>query len=222
VERSTNLEPAQLITILTTEHFALQGARSAALTDMQGRATLFTTALSSTLVALALVGNIAKLGPAFQAFTFVMLPTLYVFGILMYLRIVQISLEDVLRARGLARIRHWYLEHARELAPYFLTTTHDDFAGMVAEMGVRTGPLQLFMSTEAVIAFVDSVLLGVLISMVGVLQLHAGLLVAVGGGAVATAASLGALSLLSSRMWAALDRDHVPLFPSPATVTKAT
>jgi hypothetical protein len=214
MDASDSLDRAELITVLTTEQYVLQGARSALLTDMQGRANMFTTAVSSTLVALALVGNIAKLGDAFQAFAFVMLPTLYVFGVGTYLRIVQISVEDALRVRGLARIRHWYRDNAPAIAPLFLTSVHDDFPGLTREMGVRPGPYQLFMATEAVVAFLDSIILGAIAAMFAVLRLQLGLPAAMIAGAACALLSIGVLTRISRRMWENIDRDHPPMFPS--------
>lgn len=217
MDQTESLERAQILTILTTEQYVLQGARSAALADMQGRAMLFATVVSSTLVALALVANIAKLGPAFLTFAFVLLPTLYLFGILTFVRMVQISVEDVLRSRGLARIRHWYVENAPELAPYITTSTHDDFAGMVAEMGVRSGGLlQLLMPTEVVIAFVDCVLLGVVVSMAAAVGGHQALLLSSAVGVVAAVLSIVLFIGLSARLWRSVDRILPTLFPTPA------
>ncbi|HEV2737231.1 MAG TPA: hypothetical protein VGU66_01500 [Candidatus Elarobacter sp.] len=214
MDTSDSLDRAEIITVLTTEQYVLQGARSALLTDMQGRANMFTTAVSSTLVALALVGNIAKLGDAFQAFAFVMLPTLYVFGVGTYFRIVQISVEDVLRVRGLARIRHWYRDNAPSIAPLFLTSFHDDIPGLTREMGVRPGRYQLFMATEAVVALIDSIILGAIAAMFAVLRLQLGLAAAVIAGAVCALLSIAVLMRISTRMWENIDRDHPPMFPS--------
>lgn len=222
MDTSDSLDRAEIITVLTTEQYVLQGARSALLTDMQGRANMFTTAVSSTLVALALVGNIAKLGDAFQAFAFVMLPTLYVFGVGTYLRIAQISVEDALRLRGLARIRHWYCENAPSIAPLFLTSFHDDMPGLTWEMGVRPGVYQLFMATETVVALVDSVILGAIVAMFAVLRLHLGLTTAAIAGAACALISIGVLTRISMRMWENIDRDRPPMFPSTPENARAS
>ncbi len=48
----------ELIAIVTTEHYNLQSGRSATIAEANGRATLFVGAVSSALVALALVGQL--------------------------------------------------------------------------------------------------------------------------------------------------------------------
>ncbi len=68
---------SQLVSIMTTEHYTLQTGRSMTITEATGRASLFVGAVSSGLVALALVGQLSNLGTAFLVFSLVVLPTLF-------------------------------------------------------------------------------------------------------------------------------------------------
>ena len=69
-----------LLTIMSTEHFTLQGARSAAISDANGRTGFFLSTLSAGVVALAFVAQVAQAGPAFIILALIVLPTLLVGG----------------------------------------------------------------------------------------------------------------------------------------------
>ena len=53
---------------MTTEHFTLQGARAAAMTESTSRATIFIGSVSAGLVALGLIATATRIGTAFYAF----------------------------------------------------------------------------------------------------------------------------------------------------------
>src|SRR5262249_57503370 len=69
-----------VVTVMTTEHFVLQTARSAGLTEPNGRAGFYLAAVSSGLIALAFIGQLSRLGTAFYVFGLVLLPTLAFVG----------------------------------------------------------------------------------------------------------------------------------------------
>ena len=71
----TDPRPAA-VTFVTTEHFTLQGARSATIAEATGRATMFLGAVSGGLVALGLIATAGGVGAAFYAFGLILLPTL--------------------------------------------------------------------------------------------------------------------------------------------------
>ena len=54
-----------MVTVMTTEHFVLQTARSAGITETVGRAAIHLAAVSGGLVALAFTGQLSRLGAAF-------------------------------------------------------------------------------------------------------------------------------------------------------------
>jgi hypothetical protein len=60
--------PAEALSIISTEHFALQGARAATISESTGRAGMFLSAVSGGLVALGLIATATKVGSAFYAF----------------------------------------------------------------------------------------------------------------------------------------------------------
>jgi hypothetical protein len=59
--------PASALSIITSEHFALQEARSATISESVGRASRFLTAVSGGLVALGLMATATRVGSAFYA-----------------------------------------------------------------------------------------------------------------------------------------------------------
>ena len=95
---------------LTTEHFTLQTARAVAVSEGNGRTALYLGALSSTLVALALVAQRSLFGDVFHVVALTVLPAVFFLGLVTYVRILQSSIEDIMYARAINRIRHFYTE----------------------------------------------------------------------------------------------------------------
>ena len=60
--------PPSAVTFVTTEHFALQGARTAAITESTSRATIFIGSVSAGFIALGLIATATRIGTAFYAF----------------------------------------------------------------------------------------------------------------------------------------------------------
>jgi hypothetical protein len=106
---------------VTTEHFVLQGARSATIAESNGRANMFLAAVSGGLVALGLVATASSLGAAFYGFALVLLPTLALVGFVTFERALQSSIEDTEYARRIALLRGFYFRHAPEIAAYLLS-----------------------------------------------------------------------------------------------------
>jgi hypothetical protein len=68
------------VSMATTEHFNLQTARAATISEANGRANIYLAAVSSNLIALAFVGQMSQLGRAFYAFSLLLLPVLAFVG----------------------------------------------------------------------------------------------------------------------------------------------
>ena len=141
MEQQSNQLPlelsSQLVTIMTTEHLNLQTARASAVAEANGRASLFVGAVSSGLVALALVGQLSHLDTAFFVFSLVVLPTLVLMGLITFERTLQAASVNLIYTSGLNRIRHLYLEYAPQMQPYFILSTHDDREGIVGQEGMH-------------------------------------------------------------------------------------
>jgi hypothetical protein len=119
-QAETEPRPAA-VTFVTTEHFTLQGARSSAIAEATGRATMFLAAVSGGLVALGLVATAAGVSTAFYAFALILLPTLALVGLTTFNRVLQSGIEDFGYARRIARLRGYYFQYAPELVGYLLS-----------------------------------------------------------------------------------------------------
>lgn len=126
-----------LLTVLTTEHFTLQGSRSGTITESLGRTTIYLGSLSASLVALALVFRGGTAMDDFRLFALVVLPALVFLGTVTFVRVLETGIEDAIYGLAINRIRHYYLELAGEDARYFVLGGNDDIQGGLA--GRRVG-----------------------------------------------------------------------------------
>jgi hypothetical protein len=150
---------------LTTEHFTLQTARAVAVNEGNGRTALYIGALSSTLVALALVAQRSPLGEVFYAVALTVLPAVLFLGLVTYVRVLQNSIEDILYARAINRIRHYYTEIDPSQAHYFLLSGRDDFRGALANMYIRESWTQFLFTMPSAVAVINALLAGVTVAL---------------------------------------------------------
>jgi hypothetical protein len=160
---------SQLVSIMTTEHYNLQTGRAMTISEANGRASLFVGAVSSGLVALALVAQLSHLGTAFFAFSLVVLPTLFFMGLITFQRVMQSGLTDVTYARGINRIRHLYLEYAPEMQPYFILGSHDDEEETLRQESMLPTWVQSFLGMASMVAIINSVLAGSFLGLLFIL-----------------------------------------------------
>jgi hypothetical protein len=204
---------SQLVSIMTTEHYNLQSGRSMTISETNGRSSLFVGAVSSGLIALTFVGQIAHLGTAFFVFSLIVIPTLLFMGLITFERVLQAGSADIVYARGINRIRHLYLEYAPQMQPYFILSTHDDQEGTLGQEAMQTSWWQVFLSMAGMIAVINSVLAG---SFVGLLlaAFALPLWVTTSAGVVTFLVSVGLHQRYQWRQWMRLGRDLPVLFPS--------
>jgi hypothetical protein len=159
-----------MLQVMTTEHSVLQAGRSATIFETGGRTAVFLGTVSSALVALALIGQVSRLGKAFFAFLLVLLPTLFFLGLVTFERTLELGIEDYIYAVGISRIRHFYVEMVPQAEKYFVGSIHDDFASTMAPtLFGRRGGLsvwQSFLTVPGAIGTVNGVIAG---SFAGVL-----------------------------------------------------
>jgi hypothetical protein len=150
---------------LTTEHFTLQTARAVAVNESNGRTALYVGALSSTLVALALVAQRSPLGEVFFVVALTVLPAVFFLGLVTYVRVLQSSVEDIIYARAINRIRHYYTEIDPDRANYFLLSGRDDMRGALANMCIRDSWTQFLFTMPSAVAVINGLLGGVTIAL---------------------------------------------------------
>lgn len=213
MENLTDAQRQQLAQIVTTEHFTLQTARGATISDANGRSGLFISTVSSALVALGFIGQVAKIGPSFYAFVFVIFPTLFFLGLVTFERVLQSAIEDTVYARGINRIRHLYTELAPAIKPYLILSTNDDDAGTMANMAIKPGRWQLFLTSAGMIGVINSVLLGVTVALLVFLFANA-LIAAVVAGLIACVVSVALHTRYQMVQWGAATARLRVMFPS--------
>jgi hypothetical protein len=155
----------EFLQALTTEHFTLQTARAVAVNEGNGRTALYVGALSSTLVALALVAQRSPLGEVFFVVALTVLPAVFFLGLVTYVRVLQSSVEDLIYARAINRIRHYYTEIDPTRAHYFLLSGRDDVRGALANMCLRDSWTQFLFTLPSAVAVINGLLGGVTVAL---------------------------------------------------------
>src|ERR1700757_3910127 len=162
-------------TFATTEHFNLITARSITVSEANGRASIYLATGSSTLIALAFIGQMSRLGAPFFAFALILLPVLAFVGVVTFLRLVQSSIEDVAYARRIGRLRAFYLQLTPELEPYVLVVRGSRAQALVERERLAPKAWQLTLTTAGMVAVVNSVVVaavaGLTLAAVGVRSL---------------------------------------------------
>src|SRR5215467_4395064 len=138
-QNSLELSP-QIVTMMTTEHYTLKSGQAQEVADINGRNTLFIGAVSSTLIALAFIGQISHLGTAFFVFSLVLFPSLFFMGLVTFVWVLQATNSIIIYERGINRIRHLYLEYAPQMQPYFILSSHDDANSVLARLSLKMEP----------------------------------------------------------------------------------
>jgi len=146
-----------LVTFVTTEHFVLQGARSATISEATGRASIFLGAVSGGLIALGFIGQASRLGTAFYAFGLILLPALAFVGLTTFFRVFQAGLEDVHYAQRVAQLRAFYFDAAPEAERYLLSVPPGERLEVQGIWGSRA---QMFLTMAGTVAVITAILAG--------------------------------------------------------------
>jgi hypothetical protein len=166
VRRQLTANPQALVSFVTTEHFNLQTARAVTTSESNGRAGIFLSTVSGTLVALAFIAQLSRGGTAFVAFGLVLFPALLFVGLATYDRVLQSSIEDLALAQRINRIRRFYLEATPQLRDYLAPAVQSDRLDDVLRAGaMRPGQWQLLLSMAGMVGVLNSVLVGVLVAL---------------------------------------------------------
>jgi hypothetical protein len=211
----------KMLQFMATEHSVLQAGRSATIFETGGRTAVFLGTVSSTLIALAFVGQISGLGTAFFAFALVLLPTLFFLGLVTFERAMQLGIEDYIYAVGMSRIRHFYVETVPQTEKYFVGSIHDDFATTMAPtvfgMPVTLG-WQSLLTVPGAIAMVNSIIAGAFAGLlVGAFVAGSSVVPGVGVGITAFTVSEFLQRRHQIARWQQIERRLPTLFPSEPT-----
>jgi hypothetical protein len=187
-----------VVTFITTEHFVLQGARSATIAESNGRANMFLAAVSGGLVALGLVATASSLGSAFYGFGLVLLPTLAFTGYVTFERTLQSSIEDTEYARRIAMLRDFYFGHAPEIAPYVVRVPPAEQLLIQRVPGDRW---QGYRTVAGMVAVITAVLAGSTAALVAILVFDDSLAAAVIAGSLVALPALLAMIRHQDLAW---------------------
>jgi hypothetical protein len=216
----TSIDDPRTITLLTTEHWSLLGARSLAYNEAFVRAGMFLTFLSTSFVALALVAQAMAFGQDFLSVAALVLAFDFVIGLTTFLRMNGANLDDLRANHGMARIRHAYTQITPIVTPYFTTPTHDDIDAVTAVYGPISerlvGQFAYGLSTSnGMIALIVGMVGGVLTAVVAMLFGVAGqasIWIGVAGGVLVLAGLFAVTYTTVLR-----EQARIPvLFPTPA------
>src|SRR5215211_2986774 len=173
------------VTFVTTEHFVLQGARSATIAESNGRANMFLAAVSGGLVALGLVATASSLGAAFV-------------GFVTFERALQSSIEDTEYARRIALLRGYYFGQAPEIAPYLLSAPPAERLLMQRVPGDRW---QGYRTVAGMVAVITAVLAGSTAAVAAILIFDHSLAAAVISGTLVALSTLIAMIRHQDSAW---------------------
>ena len=187
------------VSMVTTEHFALQAARSATISESTGRANVFLGAVSGGLVALGLVAGATGVGAAFTAFGLVLLPTLSFLGLVTFERVLQSGIEDHFYGRRIAQLRSYYFARSPGLTRYLFSVPPQ---GRLQMQGLPVRRSHDFLTVAGMVAVITSVLAGSAVALLTVAVSDDSLLYALVFGVPAGVAILAALMRAQHRTWA--------------------
>lgn len=159
-----------LLNALLTEHFVLQSARGATISESTARASVYLSTVSSSLVA---VGFFATVGDLAVWVALGVLPALIVLGEITFARVLETSVEDVALLRGIQRIRRYYGGLAPRAGEFFPvpggSAAMNEMVATGAGRGVRSVLFTLATAVAVVNALLAAGVVGVLLT--GVLGL---------------------------------------------------
>ena len=158
----------RLLSVLTTEHSALQAARSGAIAEGNGRVQIFLTTLSTLLVAIAFVGQATDFGTPFYTFALTVLPAMLVVGYATFMRVLQTQLCDAYYGLAISRIRQHYttLHPDAESLMMIPTVTGVHAIRVEASLEEKVHPLQALFMISGMVAFVEALVAGALVALV--------------------------------------------------------
>jgi hypothetical protein len=216
MENLSDQEIQRMSQILTTEHFTLQGARNATISEANGRLGHYIGIVGSGIVAMSFVANVSELGAVFIVFSLVLLPVLIVLGFVTMIRVIQIGVDYTRLAQAINRIRHFYIEIAPQAEPYFSFPRFDDLDSVFQSMMPFYFPLQGLASTPGPVILINSVLCGAFAGILtaGLISTNVAVVIIVAG--IALAIALAVHFFYNRHLWSqAMEKSMDARFPSP-------
>jgi hypothetical protein len=156
------------IDLLSTEHWSLLSTRALGWNEMAGRTQMYLTALSGTVVALALAAQGTDFGPQFVWFALGLLPPLLFIGVVTFVRLVYLNREDARWLQGMNRIRHAYVEASPAIERHLVTSPYDDDPGLYRTYAAdppATQHLHALFTTPGMVSVINAVIAAVIVGI---------------------------------------------------------
>jgi len=201
--------------ILATEHWSLLATRSMTWSEVMSRITIHLTVASASLVVLALFAQASGFDSAFQVMAIGLAAAVLVMGTLTQVRVVNASIDDASAILGMNRLRAAYLDLDPGLAPYFVTSPHDDQKGLMQTylMGwPRSTVSHVAASTSIFLTVVNAIVAGTLGALVTDAS-GGGSALVVGAGVLCGVGYIVGQLVIGQRSFAATRQES--LFPTP-------
>jgi hypothetical protein len=148
------------VDLLSTEHWSLLSTRALGWNEMAGRTQMYLTALSGTVVALALAAQGTDFGTQFLWFALGLLPPLLFIGVVTFVRLVYLNREDARWLQGMNRIRHAYVEASPAIERHLVTSPYDDDRGLYQTYAAdppATQDLHALFTTPGMVSVINAV-----------------------------------------------------------------
>jgi len=212
---------AAKLQILATEHWSLLATRTLTYNESLSRVTIFLSILSGAVIALALVAQVSRFGPAFVAIAIPLLSVVVFTGISTIGRLMQLNADDFRWVVGMNRLRRAYLDLHPELEAYFITGGYDDLRGALQTIGYTMATGRRVGSGLHTIQTLPGMLSVIVASVVGAVGALAALAIGLPSlGVVLVATAAFVIAMVSLTFWGRRglrrsDASLEPRFPSP-------
>jgi hypothetical protein len=212
---------AAKLQILATEHWSLLATRTLTYSESLSRVTIFLSILSGVVIALALVAQVSRFGPAFIAIAIPLLSVVVFTGISTIGRLMQLNADDFRWVIGMNRLRRAYMDLHPELEPYFTTGGYDDLPGALQTIGYTIGTGRRVGSPLHTLQTLPGMLSVIVASVVGAIGALAALAIGLPSlGVVLVAAAAFLIAMVWLTFWGRRrlrrsDASLEPRFPSP-------
>jgi hypothetical protein len=146
------------LSALATEHFVLQAARSAIVSEQIGRGSIYMGAVSSALIAL---GFLAQVVTRLDPFVAALLPALFVLGEFTFAALVRNTIENLVLLEQMQRIRGYYRGLVPEGSQFFDPPETDaQFRAALGTVGLQSSLGQRLFTGASLVAAINSILGG--------------------------------------------------------------
>jgi hypothetical protein len=177
----------RLLTALTAEHFAMQGALANAVSEGNSRSSMYLAVLSGSIVAMGFATQVEAM---FLPFVATVLPAVFVMGVLTVLRLIDVSIESSMAEISIARIRRYYRGLGGEAESLFdarMGRWPESAPNPALRFGAFVG---YWTSAAAMIAAINALVAAAATTLILHLGLGVNLVVAIAAGAILALALL--------------------------------